>query len=312
MKNKKFLVIDLEWNQPVPWLRSKISSEKLLGEIIEIGAVILSIKDNCVYLSAPFHRVVRPVHYTIMNKNVGRVINKKSSDLKNGISFIQAYNELMDWCEYDSTILCAWGNSDIEILKSNLCFHGCDAPMAFDFLDIQPLFSKTFSFGNEQKSVAFALDHLHIPHDNVFHEAQFDAYYTAKILSALLLLHEEKNRSNLLKEYVYNTESVIAVTEKTKTYPDAPTCYKNNSDKKIFCPICKQKTDVLLAWFRMKNAAFYLGKCKEHGYISSRMRMKKNIDNAVYAIIQTKRVFPGEADAVFLRYERYMKSTCAK
>lgn len=312
MKNKVFLVIDLEWNQPVPWLRSNNTPEKLTGEIIEIGAVKVIQKGDKYYLSEPFQQTVRPRHYTIMNKNVGRVINKKSSDLKKGISFSQAYTALLEWCEHDAVILCAWGNSDIDILKANLRLHKQSDKLGMDFLDVQPLFSKLTGHGSEQKSVAYALEFFHIPHDNNFHAAHIDAINTGKILKGLLVRYGKEEIVDILSAYIYDPDIEIQMKESTQTYPNVVSCFQNNKKRNVLCPICKNIIEEQISWFRMKNAAFYLGRCETHGFVSSRLRMKKNPDGKTFAHIITKRIYPGEADAIKMRYDRYMQENTAK
>lgn len=182
-----YIVIDLEWNQPIPWIKTNVDPKDLPGEIIEIGAVKLCLSEEGYLLSKPFHVMIRPVCYTVMNKNVSRVTNKMSSDLRFGLSFSDAYNAFCQWCGKDY-VLCGWGNSDLSILKSNLRFHNHKAELNALFLDVQPLFARVAEGLTQQRSVEYAVDFLRIPKRDDFHCAHRDAEYTGLVLMELFKL----------------------------------------------------------------------------------------------------------------------------
>ena len=76
-----FVVFDMEWNQPIPYMPSPVDPKILPGEIIEIGAVkVQMLSENEYILSRPFSMVIRPVYYRIMNKQVSKVINKSTDE----------------------------------------------------------------------------------------------------------------------------------------------------------------------------------------------------------------------------------------
>ena len=179
-----YIVIDLEWNQPIPWIKTNVDPKDLPGEIIEIGAVKLSLTEDGYELSKPFHVMIRPVCYTVMNKNVSRVTNKISSDLRFGLSFSDAYDAFRQWCGKDY-ILCGWGNSDLSILKSNLRYHNWKIDLNTLFLDVQPLFARVAEGMTQQRSVEYAVDFLRIPKKDDFHSAHRDAEYTGLILKEI-------------------------------------------------------------------------------------------------------------------------------
>lgn len=189
-----YIVIDLEWNQPIPWIKTNVDPKDLPGEIIEIGAVKLSLTQDGYELSKPFHVMIRPVCYTVMNKNVSRVTNKISSDLRFGLSFSDAYDAFRQWCGKDY-ILCGWGNSDLSILKSNLRYHNWKVDLNTLFLDVQPLFARVAEGMTQQRSVEYAVDFLRIPKKDDFHAAHRDAEYTGLILMELFHLLDSMRSS---------------------------------------------------------------------------------------------------------------------
>ena len=185
-----YIVIDLEWNQPIPWIKTAVDPKELPGEIIEIGAVKLSLTETGYTLSKPFHVMIRPVCYTVMNKNVSRVTNKMSSDLRFGLTFDDAYESFSQWCGQDY-VLCGWGNSDLSILKSNLRYHNRNTDLNTLFLDVQPLFARVAEGMSHQRSVEYAVDFLRIPKKDDFHSAHRDAEYTGLILREIFLLLDQ-------------------------------------------------------------------------------------------------------------------------
>ena len=55
------------------------------------------LSENEYILSRPFSVTIRPVYYRIMNKQVSKVINKSTDDLKSGMPFLDAIKQFMDW-----------------------------------------------------------------------------------------------------------------------------------------------------------------------------------------------------------------------
>jgi len=319
-----YIVIDLEWNQPIPWIKTNVDPKDLPGEIIEIGAVKLSLKEDGYELSKPFHLVIRPVCYTVMNKNVSRVINKLSSDLRFGLSFFDAYESFRDWCGQDY-ILCGWGNSDLSILKSNLRFHNLNSDLHTLFLDVQPLFARVAEGKTQQRSVEYAVDFLRIPKRDDFHAAHRDAEYTGLILKEVFLLLDiarsldEPGRTDdptdllaqgievlRLMAYLQNPDLHAATEMRTGLFPTWQQCFEEYPKDHELCPACKKPLACQIAWFRLKKSGFSLWCCEEHHMVLGRMRMKKTPDGKVYASVAVRLTDPGTARQVIERYDEYL------
>ena len=339
-----YIVIDLEWNQPIPWIKTNVDPKDLPGEIIEIGAVKLSLTEDGYIMSKPFHVMIRPVIYTVMNKNVSRVTNKMSSDLRFGLSFSDAYESFRQWCGQDY-ILCGWGNSDLSILKSNLRFHNWNVDLNTLFLDVQPLFARVAEGLSHQRSVEYAVDFLHIPKRDDFHAAHRDAEYTGLILKEIFLQIDRirssgnssvissgvssavssgissgvssvgENASDLLLEemktlrlmaYLQNPDLHAEAVSKTDLYPSWEKCFDNYPKDQELCPACQRPLSCQIEWFRLKKSGFSLWCCEEHHMVQGRMRMKKTPDGKVYASISVRLTDPGSARLVAERYEEYL------
>ncbi len=307
-----YIVIDLEWNQPIPWIRSKVDPKELPGEIIEIGAVKILVEDDGLEISKPFHVMIRPVCYTVMNKNVSRVINKISADLRCGMHFTEAYDAFRDWCG-ENFILCGWGNSDLSILKANLRFHGRPDRLNTRFLDVQPLFSKIAENENKQRSVEYAVDFLKISKLEEFHEAHRDAEYTGRILLKLFemmnqdaeSISQKNGAGQILNQYFYDPDLAAQTFRNTETYHSWEECFSRNSGPECLCPACGEAMSAEIPWFRLKKSAFSLWRCHEHNLAAGRMRLKKSNEGKYYASITVRLINPAGEKLVSDRFEEY-------
>ena len=319
-----YVVIDLEWNQPIPWIKTEVDPKVLPGEIIEIGAVKLSLTPRGYLLSKPFHVTIRPKCYTIMNKNVSRVTNKLSSDLRFGVNFPEAYSAFRQWCS-EEYVLCGWGNSDLSILKSNLRFHGFDSQLQALFLDVQPLFARIAEGVTNQRSVEYAVDFLRIPKNDDFHSAHRDAEYTAMILKELFLILDiakmtdsmnqkrsvtdipvEQFSSFRLAHYLQNPDLHAESVRRTELFTNWAACFAASTKNPERCPACDEALEPQIPWFRLKKSGFSTWNCAEHHLVQGRMRMKKTPDGKMYGSISIRLIDPGSARLVTERYEEYL------
>lgn len=319
-----YVVIDLEWNQPIPWIKTDVDPKVLPGEIIEIGAVKLSVSKKGYVTSRPFHVMIRPKCYTIMNKNVSRVTNKMSSDLRFGVTFSEAYAAFLQWCG-EEYVLCGWGNSDLSILKSNLRFHGFDSQLHALFLDVQPLFARIAEGVTNQRSVEYAVDFLRIPKNDDFHSAHRDAEYTALILKELFLILDvakmtddmnqkrsvidipiEQFSSFRLAHYLQNPDLHAETSRKTNLFTNWADCFDDATGESEHCPACDRVLEPQIPWFRLKKSGFSTWSCPEHHLVQGRMRMKKTPDSKIYGSISIRLIDPGSARLVTERYEEYL------
>lgn len=320
-----YIVIDLEWNQPIPWIKTTVDPKELPGEIIEIGAVKLSLTEDGYALSKPFHVMIRPVCYTVMNKNVSKITNKMSADLRFGLSFSDAYDAFREWCGEDY-VLCGWGNSDLSILKSNLRYHSWKSDLNTLFLDVQPLFAHVAEGRSNQRSVEYAVDFLRIPKKDDFHAAHRDAEYTGMILRELFFLLDiaratesehpgvelqdpllQEMKELRLMTYLQNPDLHAEASKKTDLYPSWEACYEDYPKQMEICPACQKPMSCRLPWFRLKKSGFSLWSCEDHHLVQGRMRMKKTPDGKVYASVIVRLTDPGSSRLVSDRYEEFVE-----
>ena len=286
-----FVVFDMEWNQPIPYIRSTIDPKILPGEIIEIGAVKLQMRSEKDFeLSRPFFVTVRPIYYKVMNKQVSRVINKSTDDLKFGLPFLEAYRLFREFCGEDY-VLCTWGDSDISILQSNLKIHGLSSEINERFMDIQPFFGKVGENTSQQRSVNYAVDFYKIPQTNDFHSADKDAWYEASILKESLIDYfalkakkeEEKEEWYPLRSYISNPNLSAQFKWKSEIFPTEKAAIGDAENRPFHCPVCDAELVSELSWFSSGHTRLSLWKCPKHDLLSGKIRSKRTPDKKFFA-----------------------------
>ena len=119
-----YLVLDLEWNQPVDPAAPQLQNLKttLNGEIIQIGAVTLNAKGK---ITGTYTWLVRPTFLRQMHYHVRSLTGLTMQKVKKGILFPEANRQLAALCSPD-TLLLTWGPDDIHILRQNLLLHNLE------------------------------------------------------------------------------------------------------------------------------------------------------------------------------------------
>jgi len=178
-----YIVIDFEFNQAFDF---EDGSSKLdLGcrfEIIQIGAVKL---DSDLNIIDEFNVLVKPQIYRRIHPYVERITGLEKSSFENAKKFSQAYKEFYNFTEDEKSdkIFCVWGNSDIKILYKNLKYYNIiDKPIIIKYIDVQSLATKYLKYDKgETIGLKNAVEALGIQTEEYFHNAFYDALYTAQI-----------------------------------------------------------------------------------------------------------------------------------
>lgn len=311
-----FVVMDMEWNQPISYMPSSIDPKTLPGEIIEIGAVKLTVESETEFsLSSPISLLVRPTYYRIMNKQVSRVINRSTEDLKHGLPFTEAYRSFLKWCGEDY-ILCAWGDSDISILRANLKIHNLPVEINERFLDIQPLFGHVAENTSQQRSVAYAVDFYRIPQTNDFHSADKDAFYEAKILKEAMIDYFELSKKSgtekmpQLRHFISNPNLTTQTRWKSRAFPTEKAAVEATISEKMSCPICGQPLETVIDWFTTGHTTLSLWQCSLHNSLSGKVRIKKTPAQEFYGSGQLRFVNGNAARYVREKWEEKLTGKC--
>jgi inhibitor of KinA sporulation pathway (predicted exonuclease) len=294
-----YIVLDLEWNQSSD---GKEEESKLLPfEIVEIGAIRLNSERQMV---SEFSELIKPQVYHEMHHITRKLIHLQMDQLEHGRPFAEVAEQFFEWCGEDP-VFCTWGAMDLTELQRNLSYYGmqtlADGP--FPFLDVQKLFSIGFEDRKSRRSLEYAIDYLKIEKDIPFHRAFSDAYYTAKVLA---LLDQE-----VLRNYSYDVfhipkdkQSEIHVQFDTyakyisRGFAEAQ-AMEDRTVSSTKCYLCRRSLRRKIRWFTPNGKHYYcVSYCDRHGYMKSKVRMRKSEDKMVYVVKTEKFITEAEVEAI--------------
>ena len=175
----EYIVLDLEWNQPVSKWKTITSPVHLRGEIIQIGAARVNEKLD---ILDTFNVKIKPVYYTKMNKKVSELTGIHGSDLADGLAFSEAMDQFQEWC--GDCPFVTWGPDDMRILEDNLQIHEMDLdwlPMAYD---AQEIFDDQVTMEGRQYGLSYAMFRFGVK-PLAAHDALNDTINTVKVLRNL-------------------------------------------------------------------------------------------------------------------------------
>ncbi|HPF86611.1 MAG TPA: 3'-5' exonuclease [Candidatus Limiplasma sp.] len=265
-----YIVMDLEWNQPVSFHSSayKAIGDQLLFEIIQIGAIKL---DEQFQIQEEINLLVAPTHYKRLHPYVRRMTHITQTDLEDAPVFTDAMAQFLSFCGGDAVLL-TWGADDVSVLKQNVDCFSCDCPLP-KTCNIQRYYADVFKLGNSQKALKTAMEQLGVAEeeDRAFHDALHDAYYTARVLAKLpepqkVLQFEQEPRK--LSHSAGHRHFRI-----THTVPSVAAGLAHKDVVTPACPTCKQPT-TLVTELTPQSPGRYIAlcKCKQHGQLLVKVR----------------------------------------
>ena len=296
-----YVIMDLEWNQSNTG-REKESKE-LPFEIIEIGAIKLNSDRRMI---EEFSELVKPQVYHEMHRVTRTLIHLQMEQLEQGRPFTEVMDKFREWCGEDY-IFCTWGPLDLTELQRNIRYHGIE-PLAdgpIKFLDVQKLFSIAYEDKKSRRTLEYAIDFLSIQKDVPFHRAFSDAYYTAKVLA----LMDEKVLDNYSFDVFHlpkDKDSEIYVVFDTyakyisRGFADKAHALEDKTVTATRCYLCRKGLHKKIRWFSPNGKHYYsVSHCDNHGYMKSKIRVRKAENDAVY-VVKTEK-FITEAEMAGIR-----------
>ena len=178
----EYIVLDLEWNQPVSKWRTVTSPVRLRGEIIQIGAVKVNEKLD---ILDTFNVKVKPVYYTRMNKRVSDLTGMQAADLEDGLAFPDAAEQFRTWC--GGCPFVTWGPDDVRMLEDNLLIHDMDLDWLPAAYDAQMIFDDQVTMEGRQYALNYAMFFFGVK-PLAAHDALNDTINTVKVLRNLSFL----------------------------------------------------------------------------------------------------------------------------
>jgi inhibitor of KinA sporulation pathway (predicted exonuclease) len=310
------IVFDLEWNQCPSGKDHEI--KKLPFEIIEIGAVKLNEKKEVL---DTFHALIRPAVYQRLHKKTSEVISLTMDQLKDqGIPFPKAVKAFLDWCGTDVRF-CTWGTLDLTELQRNLIWYGMGAllPGPVIYEDVQKLFALTYENRKVRRALNWAVAFLQLPEDREYHDAIDDAVYTARILQlipdgiicgnySIDCYQNPKSRAEEIRIRYGTYEKFIS-----REFDTREEAMADGNVSAVRCFSCHKNVRRVVRWFVTGSHNYVaVGKCEAHGFVKSKVRLRKTEDGKVYAIKTTKMISSGDMEKIRgkqskLRLKRYLK-----
>lgn len=288
-----YIVLDLEWNQDSD--RRKHKNDKLIFEIIEIGAV--KCDQNKIPIES-FHEIIKPQVFHEMHQITSELIHLEMSDLENGRLFPDVMKDFIKWCGEDY-IFCTWGTLDLSELQKNMAFYEME-PLTLKplkYFDIQKLFSIAYEDKKSRRTLEYAINYLEIEKDISFHRADADAYYTAKILAHFYnnaifsnysydVYHLPTCRENEIHALFDDYEKYIS-----REFEDKSLAMLDKEVVSTRCNICGRNTRRRVNWFSVNGKHYYaIAFCEKHGYLKGKIRMRKSINNKIYVVKTIKSI----------------------
>jgi DNA polymerase III epsilon subunit-like protein len=153
-------------------------------EIIQIGAVKL---DSNFIAVSDFNRYIKPAIYPKISSLVTELTGITTGQLLTEEPFAEVYSYYLDFIGDPDSVLCIWGMSDIKELIKNAEFYGLNTKqIPRRFINLQPYVTKHFNLPPKKLlRLETSVDMLHIPKTCAFHNAYYDACYTAEIFKRI-------------------------------------------------------------------------------------------------------------------------------
>ena len=308
-----YIVFDLEWNQSNTGREPEI--EDLPFEIIEIGAVKLN---NEMKFISEFSQLIKPKVYQEMHYITRKLIHVQMEELQCGKPFPLVIDEFLEWCGKDS-IFCTWGPLDLVELQRNMSFYNMQ-PLSnkpFQFLDVQKLFSLAYEDGKKRRNLEYAIDFLKIEKDIPFHRAFSDAYYTGKILERINEADVNKENAilNNVSYDVYNLpkkkrDEIYTIFDNyakyiTREFNDKADILMDKTIMGTKCYLCRKNNKRVIKWFTPNGKHYYcVSCCEKHGYMKSKIRVRKSEKGKVYVVKTMKFISSEEVDMIVTKQEK--------
>ncbi len=284
-----YIVFDLEWNQS-PYGK-QFSNQRLPFEIIEIGAVRV---DEHLQILDTFHRLIQPSVYHWIHSSIHDVIHVNYKDLRKGVPFTDAVTDFFHWAGQEGDYcFCSWGDQDVMELQRNMDYYHLLwlLPGPVVYLDAQKLFALEHEDYHSRRSLEYAIDFLQIEKTHGFHRALEDAHFTAEVL---IRLNPEQFGSNLSLDCyqhpsVRKDETLIIGPGYSKfvsrEFLSKEKALRDREVTSTRCPICDAPARRTVRWFSANSKVYYsLAKCKEHGEVMGKIRIRKVDTNQCFAV----------------------------
>ena len=272
-----YIVLDLEWNQPISYQSSTFRKvgDKLMFEMIQIGAVKLDADLNPgEAISIP----IAPTYYVKIHPRIRRMTGLDSETLAGAPAFREALQQFAAWCGEDYTLL-TWGIDDVSVLYQNIHFFHCEDIVLPPLCDIQRLFSTVHNL-KDRSGLKTAMEMVNITPDDTmsFHNALNDAWYTALVFKTLPDPSAVLNYPQEPRPLIHSRHITRERTE-GETFASVREALASETAIHPVCPRCGRVLALDGEYIRQSADKYIaVAKCKNHGRILIRLRFRIDDD----------------------------------
>lgn len=285
-----YIILDMEWNQPLCSKLTVTSPIVLHGEIVQIGAVKL---DGAFNIIDTFNLLVAPKYYKKMNKKVQKLTKITTEELQYGFPFVEGFEHFKNWCGKDFVLL-TWGPDDIPMLRDNLILHQLDAGWIPDTYNLQIIFDTQITKEHRQVALERALETLGEVGADA-HNALNDAMNTALVCRHLNMSEGIENYGQFETEFL--TPKALENDSNLKAYRSKREALNDSELVEFVCSECngkvkctefvRQNAGKTLAVARCENGEEFLVRFKFVRLSDKRLKVKRT----VYAMNEENRAF---------------------
>jgi len=269
----QYIVLDLEWNQPISW-QSPVYREvgdRLIFEMIQIGAVKM---DAELRITGELNLPIAPTHYLTIHPRIRRMTGLGPEELAGAPAFREALEQFAAWCGEDYALL-TWGCDDVSVLQQNIDFFDCgDIPLA-PLYDIQKLFAAERGLKN-RPSLKSAMEMAGIAADEqmAFHNARNDAWYTALVFQTMKDPRAVLTCPQSPRSLIHKPRKTRERTPMT-AFPSLEAALESEMALRPACPRCG-RIMTLDGEYVLQSPDKYIsiGKCRGHGRMLLRLAFR--------------------------------------
>ncbi|MBR6705501.1 MAG: exonuclease domain-containing protein [Clostridia bacterium] len=281
----QYIVMDLEWNQPISYSSAAYRNvgEKLLFEMIQIGAVKL---DENLEVIDTFTQLIRPIYYVKLHPRIKRITHISQEELEEAPLFSEALTRFADFCGQDYALI-TWGCDDVSVLEQNKRFFHCSIELS-DIYDMQRVYGEMIGNTKERQGLQAAMAHFEIDPDEEkpFHNALNDAWYTAMVLRRLpepAKVLQYPLKPKLLQHNAHTRE----MRTELRLRGSIGAVLSCSAAQQPPCPVCGKKLTVPEGYVRLGPDRFMaLADCPQHGLVFSTIE-KKTIEEGKQTLVRT-------------------------
>ena len=274
-----YIVLDLEWSQPVCREKMRIAGTRVLQvEIIQIGAV--AVTDGIVSEDF-FSEYVRPRYYTELKGRIKKLTGITKNDLKNAHDLTVVLKSFRKWLEKfgKDVIIVTWGPDDIPTLVKQCEFYERDTGWLPEWFNLQPLMTRQYGIDRAQITLQSAVEITGVQQELDYHSAINDAYYTALVLTKINDIPSEIELQKKI-DYVHSNpflslRQTSEGTVKTARMNAVPRLSELN---RYICPVCGKPATLKsrLIWLSPMNYMAVVH-CNKHS-VKVTVRFEKKAD----------------------------------